>query len=137
MICTISKHAAEAKGYADALMLDWRGRVAEATGATVLLKGAVSVIAPPHPEAPLLAQDDATGYLATAGTGDVLAGILGAMLAAGLPGPEAAALAAIISSASSTVTSLPPYLIALSIRLVTARRIAAGRTRRTMRPSES
>ena len=35
MICTISKHAAEAKGYADALMLDWRGRVAEATGANV------------------------------------------------------------------------------------------------------
>lgn len=35
MICTISKHAAEAKGYADALMLDYRGLVAEATGANV------------------------------------------------------------------------------------------------------
>jgi branched-chain amino acid aminotransferase len=35
MICTISKHAAERKGYADALMLDWRGQVAEATGANV------------------------------------------------------------------------------------------------------
>ncbi len=35
MICTLSKHAAEAKGYADALMYDWRGRVAEATGANV------------------------------------------------------------------------------------------------------
>jgi branched-chain amino acid aminotransferase len=35
MICTISKHAAEAQGYADALMLDWRGYVAEATGANV------------------------------------------------------------------------------------------------------
>ena len=35
MICTLSKHAAERKGYADALMLDWRGRVAEATGANV------------------------------------------------------------------------------------------------------
>ena len=35
MICTICKHEAEAKGYADALMLDWRGRVAEATGANV------------------------------------------------------------------------------------------------------
>jgi branched-chain amino acid aminotransferase len=35
MICTLSKHAAEKKGYADALMLDWRGRVAEATGANV------------------------------------------------------------------------------------------------------
>ena len=35
MICTLSKHAAEAKGYADALMFDWRGQVAEATGANV------------------------------------------------------------------------------------------------------
>ena len=35
MICTLSKHAAESKGYADALMLDWRGQVAEATGANV------------------------------------------------------------------------------------------------------
>jgi len=35
MICTLSKHAAEAKGYADALMLDWRGRVAESTGANI------------------------------------------------------------------------------------------------------
>jgi branched-chain amino acid aminotransferase len=35
MICTISKHAAESRGYTDALMLDWRGQVAEATGANV------------------------------------------------------------------------------------------------------
>lgn len=35
MICTLSKHAAEAKGYADALMLDYRGQIAEATGANV------------------------------------------------------------------------------------------------------
>jgi branched-chain amino acid aminotransferase len=35
MICTMSKHAAEAKGYADALMLDYRGFVAEATGANI------------------------------------------------------------------------------------------------------
>ncbi len=35
MICTLSKHAAEAKGYADAMMLDYRGLVAEATGANM------------------------------------------------------------------------------------------------------
>ena len=35
MIGTLSKHAAEAKGFQDALMLDWRGRVAEATGANI------------------------------------------------------------------------------------------------------
>jgi branched-chain amino acid aminotransferase len=37
MICTLSKHAAEAEGCADALMLDWRGQIAEATGANVFL----------------------------------------------------------------------------------------------------
>ena len=35
MICTLSKHRAERRGYADALMLDWQGRVAECTGANV------------------------------------------------------------------------------------------------------
>jgi branched-chain amino acid aminotransferase len=35
MICTISKHKAERKGYADAMMLDWEGRVAECTGANI------------------------------------------------------------------------------------------------------
>jgi branched-chain amino acid aminotransferase len=35
MICTISKHRAEKKGYADAMMLDWQGRVAECTGANI------------------------------------------------------------------------------------------------------
>ncbi len=37
MICTMSKHAAEREGYNDALMLDWRGYVAEATGANIFL----------------------------------------------------------------------------------------------------
>ena len=37
MICTLSKHAAESRGYNDALMLDYRGRIAEATGANVFL----------------------------------------------------------------------------------------------------
>ena len=37
MICTLSKHTAEKAGYNDALMLDWRGRIAEATGANIFL----------------------------------------------------------------------------------------------------
>ena len=42
MICTISKHAAEAEGYSDALMLDYRGRIAETTGANVFFaKGGI------------------------------------------------------------------------------------------------
>ena len=37
MICTLAKHEAEAAGYDDALMLDWRGQVSEATGANIFL----------------------------------------------------------------------------------------------------
>ena len=51
MICTLSKHAAEAKGYADAMMLDWRGQVAEATGANIFF---VKDGKHPHAEAGLL-----------------------------------------------------------------------------------
>ena len=37
MIGTLSKHKAEAEGFQDALMLDWRGRVSESTGANIFL----------------------------------------------------------------------------------------------------
>ncbi len=46
MICTISKHAAERKGYADAMMLDWEGRVAECTGANILFTKAGRIETP-------------------------------------------------------------------------------------------
>ncbi len=48
MICTLSKHAAENDGYADALMLDYRGQVAEATGANIffLRDGAIHTPTP-------------------------------------------------------------------------------------------
>ncbi|MFD1214957.1 NAD(P)H-hydrate dehydratase, partial [Arthrobacter sp. GCM10027362] len=65
------------------------------TGATVLLKGAATVIA--SPTGTLFSQDNATPWLATAGSGDTLAGILGALAAtvrpealerAGIPEPD-------------------------------------------------
>ncbi|MDH5410535.1 MAG: branched-chain amino acid aminotransferase [Alphaproteobacteria bacterium] len=37
MICTLSKHKAEREGYNDALMMDWRGQIAEATGANIFI----------------------------------------------------------------------------------------------------
>lgn len=46
MICTLSKHAAEAKGYADAMMFDWRGYVAEATGANIFFVKAGKIHTP-------------------------------------------------------------------------------------------
>ncbi|MBK0331175.1 NAD(P)H-hydrate epimerase [Brachybacterium sp. MASK1Z-5] len=99
----LTPHAGEAARLARALGIDpeqpapdLARALAEATGATVLLKGAVTIIAPSDPSEPLLSQDDATSQLATAGAGDVLGGVLGSLLAAGLPGPRAAALAALV-----------------------------------------
>lgn len=50
MICTLSKNAAESNGYQDALMMDWRGQIAEATGANIFLTRD-GVIHTPTPDA--------------------------------------------------------------------------------------
>ena len=62
-----------------------------AFGATVLLKGNVTVIA--DPGGPVYLNPAGQSWAATAGSGDVLSGIIGALLAAGLPPAEAAAAA--------------------------------------------
>ncbi|WP_299952390.1 NAD(P)H-hydrate dehydratase [uncultured Modestobacter sp.] len=67
-------------------------RGAAALGCTVLLKGAATVVA--DAAGSTFVNGTGTPWLATAGTGDVLAGILGAVLATGLPAAEAAAVAA-------------------------------------------
>lgn len=50
MICTLSKHAAEKKGFQDALMLDYRGYIAEATGANVFFIDEENTIHTPIPD---------------------------------------------------------------------------------------
>lgn len=50
MICTMSKHSAEAEGYDDALMLDWRGQIAEATGANIFFVFGDSKLHTPTPD---------------------------------------------------------------------------------------
>ncbi len=49
-ICTMSKHQAEREGYHDALMLDWRGYIAEATGANMFLVMENNEIHTPTPD---------------------------------------------------------------------------------------
>jgi NAD(P)H-hydrate repair Nnr-like enzyme with NAD(P)H-hydrate dehydratase domain len=62
----------------EARPLHWVRTAHQATGATVLLKGAITVVAGPGAA---YAQADAPAWTATAGAGDVLAGILGTLLA--------------------------------------------------------
>lgn len=68
--------------------------LAEASGATVLLKGAATVVVGPEGDELVWAQSAAPSWLATAGAGDVLAGLIGTLLAAGLPAATAGALGA-------------------------------------------
>ncbi|MFE7195864.1 NAD(P)H-hydrate dehydratase [Microbacterium oxydans] len=78
---------------------------ADRIGGTVLLKGARTLIA--SPDGGVIAVDAGTGWLATAGTGDVLAGVLGAVLAAnqGTPIAEVAAAGAWIHGHAGRVAA--------------------------------
>ncbi len=67
---------------------------ADLTGATVLLKGSTTLVV--GAQLPVRSQAEAPAWLATAGAGDVLAGIAGALLAAGLAAIEAGSLAALV-----------------------------------------
>ena len=69
-----------------------RARRRRRSGAVVLLKGSTTVVAGPDGRVLLAAAGSAR--LATAGTGDVLSGVIGALLARGVPAVEAAALGA-------------------------------------------
>ncbi len=71
-------------------------RLAGLTSCTVLLKGAITVVVSPDPARPVRAQADAPAWLATAGAGDVLAGLGGVLLAAGLDPLDAGSLAALV-----------------------------------------
>lgn len=76
-------------------------RLARATGAVVLLKGATTVVAEPGGRIRVVTEGDAR--LATAGSGDVLSGVLGAFLAMGMAAPDAAACAAFVHGRAGTL----------------------------------
>ncbi|MDT0330774.1 NAD(P)H-hydrate dehydratase [Nocardiopsis lambiniae] len=72
----------------EARRLEHVTRAARELNCTVLLKGSTTLIA--HPGSPVAANGTGTPLLATAGSGDVLSGIIGALMASGLPATEAA-----------------------------------------------
>jgi ADP-dependent NAD(P)H-hydrate dehydratase / NAD(P)H-hydrate epimerase len=78
-------------------------KLAAETGATVLLKGPTTIVARPDGVVLLTATPDAR--LATAGTGDVLSGIIGALLAQGLDGQRAAAAGSALHIAAAGLAS--------------------------------
>jgi hydroxyethylthiazole kinase-like uncharacterized protein yjeF len=63
-------------------------------GATVLLKGSTTLVADPDPAVAVRVNANGTAWLATAGSGDVLTGLTGSLLAAGLPARDAASVGA-------------------------------------------
>ncbi len=77
----------------EARRLEFARRAAAELGVTVLLKGSTTVIARPSADDQVLVNPTGTPWLATAGSGDVLSGLAGALLAQGLE-PQAAAAAA-------------------------------------------
>ena len=80
-------------------------RLSEMFGATVLLKGNVTVIAGPER---VYLNPAGGSWAATAGSGDVLSGIIGALLAAGLAPVEAAAAAAFVQSRAANASAADP-----------------------------
>ncbi|WP_423462418.1 bifunctional ADP-dependent NAD(P)H-hydrate dehydratase/NAD(P)H-hydrate epimerase [Promicromonospora sp. MS192] len=121
----------------EARPLRWARTAHQATGATVLLKGAITVVAGPGD---VYAQADAPPWTATAGAGDVLAGILGALLAGrsaeavedpALPARLAAAAALVHGRAAARASAGGPVAaleIARAVPAVVAE-LLAGRGR--------
>lgn len=81
-------------------------KLADAFGATVLLKGNVTVIA--EPGGPVYLNPAGQSWAATAGSGDVLSGMIGALLASGLPPAEAAAAAAFVHARAAARSAADP-----------------------------
>lgn len=81
-------------------------RLAEQFGATVLLKGNVTVIA--QPDGVVYLNPAGQSWAATAGSGDVLSGVVGALLASGLPPGEAAAMAAFVHARAAAQAAAQP-----------------------------
>jgi hydroxyethylthiazole kinase-like uncharacterized protein yjeF len=81
-------------------------KLADRLGVTVLLKGNVTIVA--EPGGPVYLNPAGQSWAATAGSGDVLSGIIGALLAAGLPAGEGAAAAAFVHARAANLSAADP-----------------------------
>jgi hydroxyethylthiazole kinase-like uncharacterized protein yjeF len=86
--------------------LEHARQAADRLGVTVLLKGSTTVVAAPGDE-PVLVNPTGTPWLATAGSGDVLSGLAGALLAQGLPAAEAGLAAAYLHGLAARLAAAP------------------------------
>ncbi|MEE1928043.1 NAD(P)H-hydrate dehydratase [Streptomyces sp. TRM 70351] len=109
----LTPHAGEAAALLDtpreaveAARLDSVRALARRYGATVLLKGSATLVA--DAEGPVRVNPTGTGRLATAGSGDVLSGLIGSLLAAGLSGRDAAAVGAYLHGVAGRLAPTPP-----------------------------
>lgn len=96
--------------------------------ATVLLKGSTTVVAEPG-GGPVRVNPTGTGWLATAGSGDVLTGLVGALLAAGLPAADAAAVGAYLHGLAGRLAEVPPTASTVAAALPAAWRSLDGEHR--------
>lgn len=87
----------------EARRLEHVRRAAAELGATVLLKGSTTLVA--EEDRPVRVNTTGTPWLATGGTGDVLAGIAGALLAAGLTGYDVASCAAHVHGLAARIAA--------------------------------
>jgi hydroxyethylthiazole kinase-like uncharacterized protein yjeF len=105
-------------------------RLADLANSTVLLKGATTLVVPPSSSGlPVRSQADAPPWLATAGSGDVLAGLAGTLLASGLSPLDSGSVAALVHGlagdacnpggpvrASGVADAIPGVVAALMVR---------------------
>jgi len=91
----------------EARRLEHARRAADQLGVTVLLKGSTTVIASPGESEPVLVNPTGTPWLATAGSGDVLSGLAGALLAQGLEPAQAGLAGAYLHGLAGRLAAAP------------------------------
>ena len=89
-------------------------------GATVLLKGSTTLVADPQADVPVRVNATGTPWLATAGSGDVLSGLTGSLLATGLVPRDAASVGAYLHGLAARLTTAPLTALTLADALPSA-----------------